>query len=68
MKTDMSLNNESIVLDIGSGRGLPSLHYAQLPVALSFGIEMEETRYFLGMNNLCQVLKKAKTNGVLIKL
>lgn len=54
------LSCESRFIDIGCGLGKPSLHVAQVVgVEFSFGIEVDRIRYFLGMNNLHQVLKKA---------
>jgi SAM-dependent methyltransferase len=54
------LSGESRFIDIGCGLGKPSLHVAQaVGVEFSFGIEVDRIRYFLGMNNLHQVLREA---------
>jgi Histone methylation protein DOT1 len=47
-------------IDVGSGIGKPNLHVAQYPgVALSVGVEMEYTRWTLGLTCLKAVLDEA---------
>ena len=61
--TGLSANSRFI--DVGCGLGKPNLHVAQCPgVDFSYGIEMDETRYMLGMSNLEQVLKAAVEDEV----
>ncbi|KAG7336830.1 histone methylation protein [Nitzschia inconspicua] len=57
-KTD--LNTNSRFIDVGSGIGKPNLHVAQYPgVAFSCGVEMEHTRWALGMTCLKACLDAA---------
>lgn len=54
-----NFNSSSRFIDVGSGIGKPNLHVAQYPgVAYSCGVEMEETRWALGMACLKAVLGK----------
>jgi hypothetical protein len=54
------LNKHSRFLDVGSGIGKPNLHVAQHPgVAFSCGVEMEHTRWALGMSCLNACLEEA---------
>jgi hypothetical protein len=54
------LSTDSRFIDVGCGLGKPNLHVAQYPgVDFSYGIEMEHTRWMLGMSNLEHVLKAA---------
>jgi len=56
-----NLSNDSRFIDVGCGLGKPNLHVAQYPgVEFSYGIEMEQVRWMLGMANLDQVLKAAQ--------
>jgi hypothetical protein len=55
-----SLDETSKFIDVGSGIGKPNLHVAQYPgVAFSCGVEMEHTRWSLGMVCLKAVLDQA---------
>ena len=55
------LNKQSRFIDVGSGIGKPNLHVAQYPgVAFSCGVEMEHTRWSLGMTCLKAVLDEAQ--------
>ena len=56
------LNEKSVVIDLGSGRGMPDFHFAQCGVALSVGIEIESPRYLLSVANLHKVLMEANKN------
>jgi len=61
MKQYTGLDEKSRFIDVGSGLGKPNLHVAQDPgVEFSYGIEMEEVRWMLGMHNLRYVLEEAK--------
>jgi SAM-dependent methyltransferase len=54
------LSTDSRFIDVGCGLGKPCFHVAQYPgVDFSYGIEMEHTRWMLGMSNLEHVLKAA---------
>jgi Histone methylation protein DOT1 len=56
------LNKDSRFIDVGSGIGKPNLHVAQDPgVAFSCGVEMEHTRWVLGMTCLKACLDAAVT-------
>ncbi len=51
------LNTESRFIDVGSGIGKPNFHVAQYPgVSFSCGIEVEQTRWALGMTCLKAIL------------
>jgi len=55
------LNKDSRFIDVGSGIGKPNLHVAQYPgVEFSCGVEMEHTRWSLGMTCLKAVLDAAQ--------
>eukprot|EP00934_Nitzschia_sp_Nitz4_P001204 Nitzschia sp. Nitz4//scaffold77_size91520//79392//80540//NITZ4_004904-RA/size91520-processed-gene-0.57-mRNA-1//-1//CDS//3329558033//1204//frame0 len=55
------LDQNSRFIDVGSGIGKPNLHVAQYPgVAFSCGVEVEQTRWALGMVCLKAVLDAAK--------
>ena len=57
MMEHCDLNRESRFIDVGSGIGKPNLHVAQYPgVAFSCGIEVERSRWVLGMSCLKAVL------------
>lgn len=61
MKTYTDFNSTSRFIDVGSGLGKPSLHVCQDPgVEFSYGIEMEMSRWMLGMANLQAIVKAAK--------
>jgi len=54
---------QSRFIDIGSGIGKPNIHVAQDPgCELSYGIEMERSRWMLGMTNLRAILHEADTD------
>ena len=60
MKKYTSFDSSSRYIDVGSGLGKPSLHVCQDPgVEFSYGIEMEMSRWMLGMANLQAVVKAA---------
>mmetsp|Transcript_51786 Transcript_51786/g.125015 ORF Transcript_51786/g.125015 Transcript_51786/m.125015 type:complete len:394 (+) Transcript_51786:554-1735(+) len=53
-------SSKSRFIDVGSGIGKPNLHVAQYPgVELSIGVEMEYTRWTLGMTCLKAVVDEA---------
>ena len=56
------LNEKSVVINLGSGMGMPNFHFAQCGVALSVGIEIESPRYLLSVANLHKVLMEANKN------
>ena len=57
------LSKDSRFIDVGCGLGKPNLHVAQYPgVEFSYGIEMEQVRWMLGMANFHQVLKAAQND------
>lgn len=61
MKTYTNFSSASRFIDVGSGLGKPNIHVCQDPkVEFSYGIEMEMSRWMLGMANLQAVLKAAK--------
>lgn len=61
MMEHTGLSKDSRFIDVGCGLGKPNLHVAQYPgVDFSYGIEMEQVRWMLGMANLNQVLDAAK--------
>jgi hypothetical protein len=60
MMETTGLSKESRFIDVGSGIGKPNLHVAQYPgVAFSCGVEMEHTRWALGMTCLKACLDAA---------
>ena len=60
MKQHTGFNASSRFIDVGSGIGKPNLHVTQDPgVEFSFGIEIEESRFVLGLNCLKGVLNAA---------
>ena len=57
------LNELSRVLDVGNGRGKPSIHVAQNPgVQFSCGIEVEALRNSLGVLSLRDLTVAAMSN------
>lgn len=61
MKKHTGFSSESRFVDVGCGLGKPNMHVMQDPgVEFSYGIEMEQVRWLLGMHNLNHVLKAAK--------
>jgi hypothetical protein len=63
MMEHTDLGPSSRFIDVGCGLGKPNLHVAQMPgVEFSYGIEMEHTRWMLGIANMQQVLKQAKVD------
>ena len=57
------MNDESLFLDVGSGRGIPSIVVSQMSmVKLSYGIEKDPIRYQLSMNSLHGVCKDVIEN------
>ena len=61
MKQYTDLGPLSKFIDVGSGLGKPNLHVMYDPgVAFSYGIEMERSRFMLGMTNLNAVVKNSR--------
>ena len=61
MKQYTYLGPLSKFIDVGSGLGKPNLHVMYDPgVAFSYGIEMERSRFMLGMTNLNAVVKNSR--------
>ena len=65
------LDASSRFIDVGSGIGKPNIHVAQYPgVEFSCGVEMEHSRFFLGLTCLNAVLNAAmeqQKDGVALK-
>jgi len=60
MKEHTGFDSSSRFIDVGSGIGKPNLHVTQDPgVAFSYGIEIEESRWLLGLNCLKGMLDAA---------
>mmetsp|Transcript_25622 Transcript_25622/g.37867 ORF Transcript_25622/g.37867 Transcript_25622/m.37867 type:complete len:364 (+) Transcript_25622:129-1220(+) len=60
MKEHTGLDKNSKFIDVGSGIGKPNLHVNEDPgVDFSYGIEMERSRWLLGLCALKAVLSKA---------
>ena len=60
MMEHCNLNRESRFIDVGSGIGKPNMHVAQFPgVSFSCGVEVERSRWVLGMSCLKAVLDEA---------
>jgi hypothetical protein len=60
MMEHTNLNSTSRFIDVGSGIGKPNIHVAQFPgVQFSCGVEMEHTRWSLGMTCLKAILDVA---------
>jgi len=60
MKEHTEFTNTSLFVDVGSGIGKPNLHVAQDPgVKFSYGIEVEPSRWLLGIICLKNVLDAA---------
>lgn len=59
MKEHTGLDADSRFIDVGSGIGKPNLHVAQDPGCISIGIEVEESRWLLGMTCLKGMLDAA---------
>jgi len=60
MKEHTDFDANSRFIDVGSGIGKPNLHVAQDPgVEFSYGIEMERSRWILGMSCLKRALAEA---------
>jgi hypothetical protein len=60
MMEHTAFSDNSRFIDVGSGIGKPNLHVAQYPgVAFSCGVELEHTRWSLGMTCLKAVLDAA---------
>ena len=60
MKEHTGFDSSSRFIDVGSGIGKPNLHVAQDPgVEFSYGIEIEQSRWLLGLNCLKGVLDAA---------
>jgi len=59
------LDSDSRFIDVGSGIGKPNFHVAQCPgVSFSCGVEVEHTRFALGMTCLKAVLDQAMEQDV----
>lgn len=64
MKEHTGFSAESRFIDVGSGIGKPNLHVTQDPgVCFSYGIEVEEARWVLGMTCLNGVLGEAASQA-----
>ena len=64
MKEQSGFSKESRFIDVGSGIGKPNLHVTQDPgVEFSYGIEVDEDRWLLGLNCLKGVLDLSKRQG-----
>lgn len=62
-KCEMSA--DSMFIDVGSGLGKPNFHACQDPgVRISIGIELEEIRWQLAMQNLKTVLKETRDDAL----
>jgi hypothetical protein len=60
MMEHTAFSDKSRFIDVGSGIGKPNLHVAQYPgVAFSCGVELEHTRWSLGMTCLKSILDAA---------
>ena len=62
LATRHALGPDSVLLDVGSGRGLPNLVAAQRTGCVSLGIESEEARWGQSMHNLVAVLDAAEAD------
>jgi hypothetical protein len=61
MKEHTEFDSTSKFIDVGSGIGKPNLHVMQDPgVEFSYGIEMERSRWVLGLASLKAVLTEAR--------
>ena len=61
MKKYTSFDSNSRFIDVGSGIGKPNIHVCQDPgVEFSYGIEMERSRWMLGMTCLKAVIDAAQ--------
>lgn len=62
MKIHTGFSSTSRFIDVGSGLGKPNIHVCQNPgVEFSYGIEMEMSRWMLGMANLQAIIKAAQS-------
>mmetsp|Transcript_14408 Transcript_14408/g.42235 ORF Transcript_14408/g.42235 Transcript_14408/m.42235 type:complete len:436 (-) Transcript_14408:294-1601(-) len=63
MKAHTNLGRSSRFIDVGCGLGKPNVHVAlDCGVEVSYGVEMERLRWWLGMNNLDAVIDSAAKN------
>ena len=64
MMEHTGLGPTSRFIDVGCGLGKPNIHVCQTPtnVEFSYGIEMEHVRWMLGIANMHQVLRQAKSD------
>jgi hypothetical protein len=61
MKQHTEFGPDSRFIDVGSGIGKPNIHVCQDPgVSFSYGIEMERSRWMLGMTSLKAVIDAAQ--------
>ncbi|CEM08387.1 unnamed protein product [Vitrella brassicaformis CCMP3155] len=61
LKDKYHLGRNSVVLDIGSGRGVPNIVAAcHFDVAASLGVEMDSNSYHLALRNQLHVLENAQ--------
>lgn len=64
LKTHCQFGAEHSFIDVGSGLGKPNVHAAQDPGAImSYGLELEELRWQLGMVNLKALLAAEEEDG-----
>jgi hypothetical protein len=62
------MNTESRFIDVGSGLGKPNFHVAQDPgVRISIGIELEEIRWQLAMQNLSVVASEVCKSKIAVQ-
>ena len=63
LKNKANMDDKSLFLDVGSGRGLPSIFVSLMSdVYLSYGIEIVPIRYQLSMHALHAVCKNVQEN------
>jgi len=64
MKERMNFDSSSRVLDIGSGQGKPSLHFAvSVNPSFNFGVELVPWRWFQAISNLIKVYEESMIKG-----
>jgi hypothetical protein len=67
MKEKAGFSSSSRFIDVGSGLGKPNLHVCQDPgVEFSYGVEMERSRWALGLSNLKGVISAANAQAAKI--
>jgi len=67
MVSKCNMTSESRFIDVGSGLGKPNFHACQDPgVRLSIGIELEEIRWQLAIQNLKAALRETQDDGAAV--